>query len=410
MDNKKTEQIDRLEQSAELNPLIFCSSSTGKWQDVPSSEKHKINQELLSSLQMHNLIVLAGCGTSVSAGGPTMKGLWDICIGEQKTKIELSEKLRYCRDNSENNIERFLSLCEASIECESDRSKKSEIEDFMKDCRNSIQSTCRNFLSIDKNVADKLETHCLFLRKLTRRRVRDPRLKVFTTNYDLCFEYAAAMLGLPVIDGFSFSFPNIFDPRYFEYDMVRRTLASDERGDYLEGVFHLYKLHGSLHWYRRDDGRIEKYGLESKDGVAPSMIYPAKGKFQQSYAQPYIETISRFMAALREPNTCLLVIGFGFNDSHLAEPILSAVDNNPHMKTIVVDLNAREFFCSSGKNSNSTFQQKLYSHASDQTRDIVLINSCFRRFVKFIPDLKALSPGEKFEQIVRDAVKTRSEQ
>ena len=36
-----------------------------------------------------------------------------------------------------------------------------------------------------------LLSHEIILRKLARRGVRKPRAKLFTTNYDLCFEYAA---------------------------------------------------------------------------------------------------------------------------------------------------------------------------------------------------------------------------
>jgi hypothetical protein len=42
---------------------------------------------------------------------------------------------------------------------------------------------CSDFLDVGK-----LEAHKTVLHRLSRRRVRDPRLKVFTTNYDLCFE------------------------------------------------------------------------------------------------------------------------------------------------------------------------------------------------------------------------------
>ena len=403
---------DKPEQSIQCQTLHFFSPSTKQWKEAldGSEDKKEIERELLSSLQMHNLVVLAGSGTSIFAGGPTMKDLWAHCLDEKKTELKLPAKLENCRDNSEGNIERFLSLCEASIECEMDQEKKAEIEDFIKSCRDVIRFQCSKFLLIDINPENKLEPHCLFLHKLIRRRVRDPRLKVFTTNYDLCFEDAAAMIGLPVIDGFSFSFPNTFDPRYFDYDIVKRSRLSDERGDYLEGVFHLYKLHGSVNWYRESDGRIKKNGLENKDDVDYCMIYPAKGKFQQSYAQPYIETISRFMSVLREPNTCLLVVGFGFNDDHLSEPILSAIKNNPHMKIVIIDLKAKDNYCHPEQGNSNLFQRELYRRVSNGMKNIILVNSSFHQFAQCIPDLKALSKGEEIEQFICDVVRPRSEQ
>ena len=49
----------------------------------------------------------------------------------------------------------------------------------------------------------RLIGHTRFLQRLSKRRIRDSRLKLFTTNYDLCFEKAAAFLGesIKLIDG-----------------------------------------------------------------------------------------------------------------------------------------------------------------------------------------------------------------
>ncbi len=280
------------------------------------------------------------------------------------------------------------------------------------------RSLCRDFLFVNENITTlestgftpsdpetKVEPHRSLLRKLTRRRVRDPRLKVFTTNYDLCFELAASMLGLIVADGFSFSYPNTFDPRYFEYDMVKRSRSSDERGEYLEGVFHLYKLHGSVNW-RYADNRIERIDFSNRGDIAPCMIYPAKGKFQQSYAQPYIETISRFMATLREPNTCLFVLGFGFNDDHLSEPILAAVKGNPHLKIVIVDFKAKENYSLQAQENDNRFRFQLSQLACKGMGDIMLVNADFKQFVELIPNLQALSPGERIVDAIRDITRS----
>ena len=400
-------------------------SSTKKWQKETDDEsgqvEQKISQELLSALQMCNLIVLSGCGTSISVGGPPMSDLWDSCMDSQKNEIAQSERLEYCKETSENNIERFLSLCEACFECESLDIEKKKIELCIQSCRKVIHRKCSGFLqtgedflkdnNYDSTTSDlnkKLQAHRSLLSKLTRRRIRDPRLKIFTTNYDLCFEVAAAGLGLVVIDGFSFSYPHIFDSRYFEYDMVKRANSSDEQGNYLDGVFHLYKLHGSVNWYSQDRWieKRELRNIEYDENSSPCMIYPAKGKFQQSYAQPYIETISRFMAALREPNTCLLIIGFGFNDDHLAEPILAAVESNPHLKIVVVDNNAKKNYSSKPKNGNS-FRKSLAGLVRNGLCDIVLIHADFNKFTEIIPNLKALSSGEKIENAIREITRNR---
>src|SRR5205085_1187137 len=86
------------------------------------------------------------------------------------------------------------------------------------------------------------------------------------------------------------------------------------------------------------EGEIEVIPSPTPDSVC--LVYPARGKYQQSYVQPHLELVSQYFAALREPNTCLIVIGFGFNDDHLSEPILAAVRTNPHLRLIIVNPSA----------------------------------------------------------------------
>ncbi len=67
------------------------------------------------------------------------------------------------------------------------------------------------------------------------------------------------------------------------------------------------------------------------------MIYPRSSKFEFSYTQPFLEMMSQFQLALRRPNLGILVIGFGFNDNHITQPLLSALRSNVGLKTAVID-------------------------------------------------------------------------
>ena len=58
------------------------------------------------------------------------------------------------------------------------------------------------------------------------------------------------------LDGFSFTAPRRYDPRFFGYDIIRRPRSGDDLGHFLEGVFLLYKLHGSVNWARNADKTI----------------------------------------------------------------------------------------------------------------------------------------------------------
>jgi hypothetical protein len=199
-----------------------------------------------------------------------------------------------------------------------------------------------------------------------------------------------------VLDGFSFTQPRQFDPRFFLYDIVRRPSSGDEVGTPLEGVFHLYKLHGSVNWSRRGDNDIE---VDNHPSAATAcLIYPAKGKYQQSYVQPHLELVSQYFATLREPNTCVIVAGFGFNDDHLSEPILAAVRTNPHLRLIVVNPSADDL--TSRPKEKNKYWEALF-RLSTQGEDVWLINANFGDFAELIPDLKSLTPAQRLTRDIK---------
>ena len=381
---------------------------TAKSEDKDNTaEKTRILKDvLLSSLQMSNVIVLAGSGTSIGEGGPSMQSLWDTIFPNENSNSDEASQAKskktlttigYDISKKENkNIEYLLSHCEAYLQV---HPSESTVAEFINDAKKIILRECTKFLDSNLDIdlmlgLDTLKAHKSFLHRLSRRRARDPRLKVFTTNYDLCFEVAAASQGLIPIDGFSFTKPRKFDPRFFGMDIVRRPRTTSDHSDYVEGIFHLLKLHGSVNWSKNEDGSVEENGNASPQNAC--LVYPAKGKYQQSFIQPHLELISQFFSALREPQTCLITIGYGFNDDHLSEPILSAVKTNPHFRLIVVDANAQQ---------NTTDEKKKYwdswAKISSSGGDVLLINATFDQFSQIIPDLKSLSPAQKLETAIK---------
>lgn len=368
-------------------------NSTDKEEDSAKRSKEKLSQHILVAMQMQNIVVLSGCGTSLgNVNGPSMKDLWDKATkieGDYPKEVsELLGEIGYDHsDEDAVNIEELLSLCEAHLEIKQDKA----ISDFVENCKKEILAAC-SFKKTD----DQLFGHKTFIHRLSRRRVRDARLKIFTTNYDTCFEEAAGSLGIVIIDGFSFAKPRVYDPRFFDFDIVKRSGNTNLSDNYLEGVFQLYKLHGSVNWEHEDDGLIYEKDATPK-GVR--MIFPAKGKYQQSYIQPHLELMARYLAALREPNTCLLITGFGFNDSHLAEPIISAIKSNPYLKVIIADYSAAANITGTNDKASSYWQQLKTHHTNGE--DVAFINCSFEEFANFIPDLRSLTPAEKVANAIK---------
>jgi hypothetical protein len=117
--------------------------------------------------------------------------------------------------------------------------------------------------------------------------------------------------------------------------------------------------------------------------------FSCKRQYQQSYIQPHLELIAKFLQGIREPNTCLITTGFGFNDDHLSEPIYAALQSNPHLKLIIVDRSVERKF----KNPDDFSPYwKKFKALADKGLDILFIEADFENFAINIPDLKALSP------------------
>ncbi len=371
--------------------------------------REELKTFLLSSLQMQHVVVLTGSGTSLGSvtKGPSMRALWDYCVNSNPgsgngkrsvapTAAKVIAEVGYDVVVEKENIEALLSRCEAFLQIK----VSAEVVAFITASKKVILEKCSEFL--DPADEKQLAAHRMFLHRLSRRRVRDSRLKLFTTNYDLCFETAAGRQGLVALDGFSFTQPRHFDPRFFLYDIVRRPATGEEVGTPLEGVFHLYKLHGSVNWSRSGDGEIEVVAKPKPE--AACLIYPAKGKYQQSYVQPYLELVSQYFSVLREPNTCLIVAGFGFNDDHFSEPILAAVRTNPHLRLIIVNPSADDL--TARPKEKNKYWETLFNLAK-QGEDVWLINAFFGDFAEMIPDLKSLTPAQRLTRDIKQLAESK---
>lgn len=364
---------------------------TAEEKDVLSRNRTQLVDALTSALQMPNPLVLAGSGTSLKGGvnGPSMADLWTatMCIPGATENVltdnakAICEKVGFSPDNG--NIEHFLSRCDAYLSLYED----AQLVDFIVSCKETILRLCSEFIE-----SANFNSHELFLRKVARRRTRDARLKVFTTNYDLCFEVAASNLGMVVVDGFSYGRHRRFDPSYFQYDFVRR---KDDSQEFLEGVIHLAKLHGSVSWERDANGTV--FETPTPDPARACLIYPTKGKYQQAFVQPHLELLSRFLDDLRRPNTCIVVSGFGFNDDHLSEPLVSAIKSNPSLVVFIAD------FCAVDHTDSDYMGETYWHELSDLSKKglpVYFINASFQDFVTLIPDLKALTPAEQMANAI----------
>lgn len=329
--------------------------------------------------QYENLIVLTGAGSSVGIGKGEIKGkllseLWNI-VSEQLTVQKLEdfcELVKYTdKDESGNyikNLEKLLSTASAATDFVAD-TVDIKIKETIEIIQESILNNCKLDLPGDS-------PHQLFLEKITKRKVTLPRVKIFTLNYDTLFEQAGRIGNFTIIDGFSFSHPRTFSGRNFDLDVVIRDKSRlKEEDNFVDRVFHLYKVHGSVDWEKKPNEIIQSESVESA-----LMIYPKDSKYESSYEQPFFEMMSRFQQSLRKENVVLVCVGFSLNDKHIVTVIKEALNQNSSFQLIMVNRSIRK-----------TGASKWLFDLSKKHTNIALVAEEFTEFVKHYPYIKSYS-------------------
>lgn len=394
-----------------LPPVPGATQATAPTPEDPAKEEAK--RALSDVMRCSNLVVLAGLGTSLCVQpaftngptAPTMADLWcQISARQDAAAVAVNPNGPNFKDllalvghpPAKTDIEALMSRCRLA-ESFLTGAQKEEVTKFVALAEAHIIAAT-NFLAHNH----PLPVHTEFLRRAARRPQRKSRMKVFTTNYDRCYEEAGRQGRYVVVDGFSHTSPPTFDAIHFSYETVRR-LGDTESFDPIPNCFHLYKLHGSVDWQRQEpSGEITKWTAGGK----PVLIYPRNSKYELAFEQPYLEMIGAFQAAVRERDTGLLVVGFGFNDNHLAEPIMSAVRSNLSMKIVVVSPGLAPWNHGanhgSGECESNRYLSQLKRLAVAGDARITLLNCGFEQMMPFVPDLAAETDLERHVARLRD--------
>ncbi len=145
---------------------------------------------------------------------------------------------------------------------------------------------------------------------------REYAVEAFTTNYDLLMEQALEAQRVPYFDGFVGSRQAFFDPS---------SMATDT--DHFPSHWcRLWKLHGSVNWWRNGEGVVSRGGTPSQ--MAP-LIYPSHLKYEESRRMPYLAMIDRLRGHLRRTRAVVVTCGFSFADQHLNEVLDGGLQGNP---------------------------------------------------------------------------------
>ena len=199
--------------------------------------------------------------------------------------------------------------------------------------------------------------HEKFLKSLMQRPLNLQRANIFTSNYDLAFEYAFDNLGIKYIDGFSGFHHRYFKPETFNYDIFYPGSTTAGKVQRIEKVVRYFKMHGSISWV--SDGErtpSNAYGIEEmpieliKRKAADKeddfdygnlMIYPTAVKKSYTLDLPYSELFRHFAYCISQPQSVLFTVGYSFCDEHFNDIIYQAL-SNPSFTLVIIDFNGCE--------------------------------------------------------------------
>ncbi|MFZ4453598.1 SIR2 family protein [Salibacterium aidingense] len=171
----------------------------------------------------------------------------------------------------------------------------------------------------------EIKPHQEFIKKLFNRRSNLENITTinfFTTNYDTLLEDALSLEKKEVIDGFTGGAMGFWNP-----DEFNGRLNSD--------TYRVYKLHGSIDWYKDENrGLIRcRYGTKYLSDNSNLLIYPQATKYVETQKDPFAFLFSKFRDNLNiSRDNVLVTCGYSFGDNHINNEIEMAM-SLPNNKT-----------------------------------------------------------------------------
>lgn len=427
-------------------PRRYVLKGSGK--DLLGESDNEITrlQALLSQwVRMENVVVLtgAGCSCSSSLGGKTLGDLENSVLDlleviyRQKSSKNL-EKLITSRKASKDaagfeqwlsylsNVHYLLSkdnspITDVSWGGEFSLSSK-ELSTLLKNMEQAIYAYCALTLT---EPYEEPAGHHAFLSKLLARDPSLGRTHLFTINYDTVFEQALDHLGAQYQDGFVGKVRPRFDPSVYGLDIYYPGEVSEGRVRRYDKFLHFYKLHGSINWCAPyQDKRIELQDvalssfnswqqLEGAQEKAKAfselfgetdtsiVILPTAKKFADTLELPYAHLFRIFHQRLQEPQTFLLIIGYGFGDDHINQIIDDAM-LNPGLVLLVVNPGPNENILKKVEKYQSVGERAFFLHAKDPENQPKI--ATFDDFAKHVmPHVKSMDEWvrlRKLEKII----------
>ena len=141
-------------------------------------------------------------------------------------------------------------------------------------------------------------------------------IDVVSLNYDRLAEYAAEAGGYAHYTGFHYGF--------LRKQAAASTLRIFESARQIRTV-HIWKVHGSIDWFKTDDGRVlsvdDRY---ARSYLTPLIITPGSEKYRSTHQPPFRSIINHSDSAI-DNGKAFLIVGYGFNDEHIQPKLIDSI-------------------------------------------------------------------------------------
>jgi len=259
-----------------------------------------------------------GAGTSREAGYPMMPDLTRAVVNglsrAERTILDevlTASKAVYDDSKATPNIEQLSDLIIAHWTNSNDP-RYNVLEGKMRE------------LILDQILAvsnPNIDNHLKFFEALKKRTFGLPStVWIFTTNYDLLFETAAARANVILENGFSGTTERFFNPG--QYRSISGTISNGNFAPNSQLTVKLVKLHGSISWF--DDGSkfYERHPVASPRSIRRIMIMPRRRKVIDTLTPPYDTLFTESSKAIGGNCKYLVSCGFSFGDEHINQQLI----------------------------------------------------------------------------------------
>lgn len=310
--------------------------------DQIERKENIIREKIKNHLLSNNLCFLLGSGCSVGAiqlmskTFSELKNEKDFFKGDKRKEV-------LGKFEDDDNIEEYLNWLSKLIDIfPGDTTQYKKAFNITKEAL--VKSIKINYEHETK--IDTLNHYNTLYKNIFENRVIaniDSPINIFTTNYDLFNEHALEKLKIHYFNGFVGGVNRRFSPDSFNLRIVDEKNRYKDKWSPIKKLVRLYKIHGSIDWDDTNQGIIQTQKRISTKNV---IIYPTASKLFETQRTPYSELFREFSIKLQEKNTTLIIIGYGFSDSHVNSLISQALAKDDFTLIIFSDLknNANIFY------------------------------------------------------------------